>query len=112
MATAKELEEAICNWYWQETGKDASYLDDAADYFLDTIEGNPVELDEIGKVVWITTEGGEGQGDQYFGVFSVGTQFFRLDGFWNSWDGVSWEGASLYEVVPKQVTITQYVAKK
>lgn len=112
MTTAKEVEAAIFDWYWQETGKDANYLDDIAEKFLDAVESGPEELEDLGTVTHVLTEGGEGQGEHYYGIFSIGTQFFRMDGAYSSWDGISWDGTSLYEVVPKQVTTTQYVLKK
>lgn len=57
-------------------------------------------------------EGGEGQGDQYWFVYSFTkgdkVQYFRLDATWVSWDGVYWDEAELSEVKPKEVTVREW----
>lgn len=113
MVTEKEVEARITDWYWEGTGKEGNYLDDAAGEFLDAVESpSEVIFEGLGTVKHVLTEGGEGQGDSYYGIFSIGDQFFRMDGYYSSWDGISWDGVSLYEVEPQQVTITEYVKKK
>ena len=69
-----------------------------------------------GTIEGVMTEGGEGQGDQYVVVLKVVTvdgddQFFRIDGYYSSYDGVDFSYSSgLYEVAPKSKTITVYEA--
>lgn len=60
----------------------------------------------------IDSYGGEGMGDEYWHLFKVNDQHFKLDAAWVSWDGVYWDDAELYEVEPKEVTITKWVPKK
>jgi hypothetical protein len=52
--------------------------------------------------------GGEGQGETRYVVFSVGEQFFRVDGYYASWDGTTWEDPTPSEVIAKEVTVIRY----
>lgn len=112
MITSRELEAALYDWWWQETGNEAGYMSEIAAELMEAVESSPIELDDLGQLKHVLTEGGEGQGEQYYGVFSLGNQLFRLDGYYSSWDGISWDDADLYEVEAKQVTVTHYVKKK
>jgi hypothetical protein len=38
--------------------------------------------------------------------------FYKIPGYYNSWDGVSWEDAKLVKVYPETVTIVRYSTKK
>src|SRR2546426_1106570 len=49
--------------------------------------------------------GGEGQGDQRYVVFSVSDQFFKVEGYYASWDGTTWEDTTPFEVKPTEVTV-------
>jgi hypothetical protein len=74
---------------------------------------DPVELEGIGRVESILTEGGEGQGEKLYMILRLTTpegdeQFFRADGYYSSYDGRDWDGAELYAVRPVQKTITVY----
>ena len=55
--------------------------------------------------------GSEGDGEIRFVVFSVGGQFFQVDGYYASWDGTTWEDTEPYEVFPEEVTVIQYARK-
>lgn len=66
-----------------------------------TIYGEPVEV----KIVEET--GGMDEGSQASVTFSIGSQFFRKDGYYASHYGHDWDGA-FYEVRPRSVTVTQY----
>lgn len=54
--------------------------------------------------------GGVGQGDSLWVVFSVtdgtNTRYFRVDGFYASYVGTSWEGAEIQEVQPQERVVT------
>lgn len=81
-------------WYsFEELGKD---------------EGN---IEGFGKAEFVESYGGEGMGDERWIVFKVGDRYFQKNGFYSSWDGSSWDG-ELEEVEPREVTVTQYFAKK
>lgn len=54
--------------------------------------------------------GGEGMGEDRYVVFSVGDQFFKVDGYYASWDGTTWEDPTPFEVAAKPVTVIKYVA--
>lgn len=62
---------------------------------------------ETVPLVHVIQEGGEGQGDEIWFVFRVGTQLFRKEGYYASHYGSDWDG-ELYEVVEKQKTVTVY----
>lgn len=74
------------------------------DYKTGTLESGPAYIEE--------DFGGEGQGETRYVVFSVDGQFFRVDGYYASWDGTNWESASPYEVEAKEVTVIKYERKK
>ena len=68
------------------------------------------ELDtKFGKVTVVDGSGGEGDGAPISVVFQVGERFFEMDGYYSSWGDSQMDG-SLFEVVQKQVTVTQYMA--
>lgn len=60
--------------------------------------------------------GGEGEGDSYGYVFSLSTEetkrFFEFDGYYSSCDGHSFDGAELYEVVPRMVEVRKWFPAK
>jgi hypothetical protein len=77
-------------------------------YFEDV---NRVKIDELGKVITIDEYGGEGQGDTWYKVyfFKDHNVYLKLDGFYNSYEGVMFDGwSSLFEVAPVERTITVY----
>jgi hypothetical protein len=68
-----------------------------------------------GVIETVETRGGEGQGDQYVVVLKLTTtddevQYFRIDGYYSSYDGVDFSYADLYEVRPREKTIITYEA--
>lgn len=54
--------------------------------------------------------GGEGQGDTRYVVFSVGEKFYKVEGYYASWDGTTWDDPTPFEVRPKEVTVIEYEA--
>lgn len=52
--------------------------------------------------------GSEGDGEERYVVFQVGDQFFKVEGYYASWDGTTWEDTTPFEVVGKPVTVIQY----
>jgi hypothetical protein len=56
--------------------------------------------------------GGEGQGDQYWIVYSFtkdgNTQYFKVDAYYESWNGANWEDAELSEVKAVEVVKTEW----
>lgn len=59
--------------------------------------------------------GGEGCGEQYWGVFSTTkdgtTQYWRFSGYYASYNGAEVELDSLEEVKPKEVKVIEWVKK-
>ncbi len=65
-----------------------------------TIDGIPIRHEH--------TEGGfEGAGDTYYVVFEYGGRFYRIDGYYNSWDGSELDGVP-YEVKKVPVEAFDY----
>lgn len=65
----------------------------------------------LGKPAKIVEEvGGEGEGEHYHIVVSVGDKFFMRQGSYDSWEGVEWGYGedSWVEVFPEQVMTTVY----
>lgn len=52
--------------------------------------------------------GGEGQGEQLWVVVSYGDLFFRIDGYYESWEGRHWDYAKWEQVFPHEKTIVEY----
>ena len=54
--------------------------------------------------------GGEGEGEKYWSVYSFtneeGTVYIKFDGYYQSYEGATFE--QFYQVIPKQKTITVY----
>jgi hypothetical protein len=109
---------AIIAWYathpeynFNERDEDENPVDD---------EGN-VNWDAVGEALYGTKEwhtadysvkledefGGEGKGDEYYYVWSIttkdGTQYFKVDAYYSSWNGTHWDDAELTEVEPVEV---------
>lgn len=113
--------EADPDWYDDEDGA-PTYV---VSYGSDNVHWGEVEeifyswKDPIVKVVegsevrLVEQVGGEGEGENYYLVFEVrnpdGTvQFFRVDGYYASYEGTSWDGAALREVKAVVRPVTFY----
>lgn len=111
MATAKQVTRDIIDWYVEETSAADADFGEAWVEFLDELEWNKrkegVELIS-GHALFVKSVGGEGEGEKYWVLFQVGEEFFRIDGYFNSWDGTNWEGSELYKVAPVEVTVIEY----
>jgi hypothetical protein len=72
-------------------------------------ENMPCDVAGLGVLQYVEDYGGEGQGDDYWVVFSLddGTtkRFFRMDGWYQSHAGGEFDG-DLREVSPKAKVIT------
>lgn len=59
--------------------------------------------------------GGEGQGDEYWIVFNAVSdgqeQYFRIDGWYSSYNGSEFEDDDLFEVAPVERTYISWEAK-
>ena len=74
--------------------------------------GFPFDLEgETYTVIEVDSYGGEGHGDEYWHLYQINDRYFKLEATWVSWDGVYWDEAELYEVEPKEVTVTKWVKK-
>jgi hypothetical protein len=62
-------------------------------------------------ITHVESEGGEGQGDYMHVVFQIGEQFFLVPGDYSSYDEDEWHIDDVYEVVPVEVSRTEYHAK-
>ena len=62
-----------------------------------------VDLGDLGDATFVAGKlGEEGGGEDIWFVFSVGDSFFRIEGFYNSYDGSSWEGSEIERVFPRK----------
>lgn len=106
--SAQQVQDALRS-YVDENGYEVSSWHDW-DY-----EITEAELEGIGHVKVIDNVGGEGEGDHRHLVFQLTptdgneeVQYFKLDGYYSSYAGTEWDDSDLYEVRPKQKTITVY----
>lgn len=110
MITAKQLTEELLLWHSQENGTKTEYLSEVFDELEDTLSQGPVPLPS-GDLELVDQFGGEGEGDDYWFVFKIEDQFFKVEGFHSSWEGVNWEGSEIKEVEAREVTVIQYFYK-
>lgn len=113
------IEQEILDWYnVNETGETADTIHEVWDEFYENLstKENVEKFDwahapvlPSGPAFLVEDFGGEGQGETRYVVFSVGEQFFRVDGYYASWDGTTWEDPIPEEVVAKEVTVIKYV---
>lgn len=106
MVTREQLFEELQEWYKGQQNR-WGLFDTLEDELYHGLELPSGELKDVFR------HGGEGEGTTYYYVFSVGDQLFRVDGYYASWDGVTYEDdistLSEVEAVPK--TIIQYIKK-
>ncbi len=55
--------------------------------------------------------GCEGGGEELWLVFAIGEQFFRITGYYSSYEGSEWE-SDVTEVEPREKVVTVYEPKK
>lgn len=113
-----DITQEILDWFnVNETNEVAVDIDDAWQDFANALRSK--EATE--KYEWASTAvlpsgpaylvenyGGEGMGETRYIIFSVGEQFFRVDGYYASWDGTTWEDPTPVEVIAKPVTVIKY----
>lgn len=99
------------NDYAKNSFKDATW-----NRFWDKIEAseNEVYYDGLGTVKLIEQQGGEGQGDEYYIVFSVTdeegeTVIFKKEAEYSSYDNTDWDWGDAFEVAPHTQTLIVYV---
>lgn len=110
MITTKQLTEELFVWNFQEHGEEASYISAVLDNLEESLGRGPVPLPS-GDLELVEQFGGEGEGDNYWLVFKVEDQFFKVEGFHSSWEGVNWEDSEIKEVEAREVTVIQYFYK-
>lgn len=66
-----------------------------------TFRGTPLEV--------VEKFGGEGQGEHYYYILSYGLSFLRVAGYYDSWEGTTWSEDETELVVPKPVTVIEWV---
>ena len=108
MVTRKELFKELEEWFESHAVQRWGLFD----ALEDAVHGE-VELPS-GTLKHVVQKGGEGGGTTYFYVFSIGEQLFRVDGYWASWDGVTYDDSlyALSEVEAVPTTIIEYKKKK
>lgn len=72
----------------------------------------------VGTLRLVEQVGGEGEGDHYHLVFEVILDqvdfksnvpvFFKIDGFYSSYDGVDFDEAELYRAEPRNKVVVEY----
>lgn len=113
MATAKQISQEIIDWNNVEYPEQSTeYFESAWSEFLEALkewESDPPEVPlPSGPAKFLKKFGGEGKGEEYWVIFKVGDELFKVDGYYASWDGISWDDAEIYKVAPVEVTIIEY----
>lgn len=128
MATTAQIEQELLDWYNGQDEiipeEDGWGENEATEYFDSAWSGGDYSIyehlyskDEItipsGKVELVREiGGGEGEGSEHTVIFSVGRQYFEMQGYYSSWNGTSWESSVLTEVEPKEVKVIRFFPKE
>lgn len=108
---ATGLEYEIIAWSNRNSSNTAYDFESVAgDFYYDLENGEVIDLTS-GKAKMVAQTEESYVVQDYWIVFSIGSQLFRFSGYYSSWDGTSWDGAKLEEVISKEVTVTRFVAK-
>jgi len=119
---AIDIKQEILDWYnTNEVGDKAEHFDEAWDDFNESLSTKAETESQYkyttpnlasGPAYKVDEFGGEGHGDDLWVVFQVGDQFFKVQGYYSSWDGGRYDDPTPFEVEPVQVTVTKYHRKK
>lgn len=74
--------------------------------WLDLAELEYATIDGVKVHEW----GGEGEGESTGYVLKIDDEYFKIVGHYSSWDGADYDWAAIYQVEPRQVMRTEYVA--
>jgi hypothetical protein len=102
--TAEQVKEMVSEF--EEKNED----DDSYSVYDRLKREEEVEVPGLGKLIHTDSYGGEGQGDDYWVVFQAGDQYFRVNGYYASYDGGELDG-EVEEVEPHEVTVTEWRRK-
>lgn len=96
---------------WRATEPVEAQIDGWSDFHHEEV--TELDVEGFGHLQVIDTTGGEGQGDHAHIVFKLTeddftVRYYKVDGYYSSYDGVDWDGSDLYEVTPRERTITVY----
>lgn len=105
--TAKELEKAIVKAY-EATNDDKDYGNVWESFKWEYTTS--LEVPSFGTVVYENSYGGEGCGDDYWVVVKLNDRYFRVSGYYDSWNGGELDG-ELEEVIPKEVKKIEWETK-
>lgn len=120
MAVTDIAQEILDWWNVNDTGEEADYIGDIWSEFYESLmtkerheSGNKYSWETVpvlpsGPVFLVEDFGGEGMGDTRYVVFSVGDQFFKVEGYYASWDGTTWDDPTPFEVKPVEKTVIEY----
>ena len=113
MVTAAELN----SWWTDEYPEGHEYEgqtpgEDGPEEYFYTWSGKPDVETPWGPGELIEQVGGEGQGDHTHVVAKIDGQFFKIDGYYSSWEGSDWSDSEWYEAEPVEKTVIEYVKKK
>lgn len=107
--TAKELEEATIEFF--NTTDDSDDYGNVWGWFKSEggwgEEDTYLDVPGFGKLKYEDSFGGEGQGDDYWVVVKLEDRYFRVNGWYSSWEGGELDG-TLEEVTPKEVKVIEW----
>ena len=110
MVTAAEFN----TWYHGEYPEGHDYEGSTRDEegpqeLFDTWRSDPQPVETPwGPAVSVEDFGGEGQGDHAHVVVKLGDQYFKIDGYYSSWEGTDWSYDEWYEAKPVEKTVIEY----
>lgn len=80
-------------------------------------DGESIKINDIYSLTIADSFGGEGQGDQYWFVFSVdkdgvAESFWKVPGWYQSYNGGEYEFNGVHEVESREVVVTKWFKKQ
>lgn len=109
--TTQEVYKYLVKLYKEKYSAPGFEEDDEVNYeeIYDSLD---YSFENLVKDVPEASQGGEGEGETYVRVYQIGDRFFKIEGWYQSYNGVSWEKDSFKEVFPVKVLVTKYLEAK
>lgn len=105
------LEKFTPRFIWRSVSRDYWNALESVSDVLESISGHGSVWIDGKEVKLLDSTGGSEGGEEYMDVvFEYDGTMFRVHGYYSSWDENEWFLDELEEVVPKEVTVTQYVS--
>jgi hypothetical protein len=109
MATIAEISAAIKEYRNRYDSGTNAFAEELRPSFGNRNAHPEIELPGIGVAVYQAGKfGEEGGGEDVWVVFQIGEDMYRMNGYYNSYDGSEWETYGLHAVMPFERTVIDF----